>query len=72
MTVRVNPAADKFHDHLDACEQCRNKPFDLCPVGAALLIACVDCDCNPCCCDDPPRGEVIEEEDESEMGEGKE
>lgn len=28
---------DKFHAHLDACEQCRNHPFDLCPLGAAYL-----------------------------------
>ena len=26
-----------FHDHLDACEQCRNNPFALCPTGLKLL-----------------------------------
>jgi hypothetical protein len=26
-----------FHDHLDICERCRTKPFDLCKEGAALL-----------------------------------
>ncbi len=26
-----------FHVHLDACEQCREHPFDLCADGAALL-----------------------------------
>jgi hypothetical protein len=28
---------DAFHAHLDACEQCRNGPFNLCPRGATLL-----------------------------------
>lgn len=26
-----------FHDHLDACTQCRENPFALCTTGAALL-----------------------------------
>lgn len=26
-----------FHAHLDICEQCRERPFDLCRVGDALL-----------------------------------
>ncbi len=26
-----------FHDHLDVCEQCRNHPFSLCPVGEEIL-----------------------------------
>lgn len=26
-----------FHDHLDACERCRARPFDLCPEGARKL-----------------------------------
>lgn len=29
--------ADKFHAHLDACERCRTKPFNLCATGARLL-----------------------------------
>jgi len=29
---------DKFHEHLDKCEQCRNHPFDLCEIGQKLLI----------------------------------
>ena len=29
---------DKFHAHLDICSQCRNQPFNLCPIGARLLI----------------------------------
>ncbi len=28
---------DIFHNHLNICQQCRNNPFDLCPVGAKLL-----------------------------------
>jgi hypothetical protein len=30
---------DKFHAHLDRCHRCANEPFNLCPVGAALLTA---------------------------------
>ena len=44
--------ADAFHDHLDACEQCRENPFDLCEVGKPLLIACGEpaAPCTgPCC-----------------------
>ena len=26
-----------YHAHLDKCAQCRNHPFNLCPVGAKLL-----------------------------------
>lgn len=33
-----------FHDHLDACRQCEQHPFDLCPIGAALLVAEVQSD----------------------------
>jgi len=28
---------DRFHAHLDVCEQCREHPFDLCRVGGRLL-----------------------------------
>lgn len=28
-----------FHDHLDKCEQCREHPFDLCPIGQSLFLA---------------------------------
>lgn len=28
-----------FNDHLDACPQCRENPFDLCPTGGRLLVA---------------------------------
>ena len=27
----------KFHDHLDACTQCREHPFALCEIGAAFM-----------------------------------
>jgi hypothetical protein len=26
-----------FESHLDACRQCNNHPFDLCPIGKALI-----------------------------------
>ena len=29
--------ADAFHAHLDACQRCRDRPFDLCSSGALLL-----------------------------------
>jgi hypothetical protein len=27
----------RFHEHLDACQQCREHPFALCPTGNAFL-----------------------------------
>ncbi len=30
-------ASVDFHKHLDACRQCMNQPFNLCPKGTALL-----------------------------------
>jgi len=27
----------KFHEHLGDCRQCRDSPFELCPVGQRLL-----------------------------------
>lgn len=36
-TVDVAERRSYFHAHLGVCEQCRNHPFDLCPVGAVLL-----------------------------------
>ncbi len=27
----------KFHAHLDICQQCREHPLDLCPIGDGLL-----------------------------------
>lgn len=29
---------NKFHNHLDVCERCRNQPFNLCPLGQAALV----------------------------------
>ena len=28
-----------FHAHLDVCSRCRDRPFDLCAKGYALLVA---------------------------------
>lgn len=39
-------AGRKFHEaldtHLDECAQCRNNPFDLCQIGAILLVIAVN------------------------------
>lgn len=37
--MSIRDVAPAFHAHLDACERCRTKPFDLCAVGARLLEA---------------------------------
>jgi hypothetical protein len=34
----MTPDKWPFHKHLDKCEQCREHPFNLCPIGAFLLI----------------------------------
>lgn len=34
--------AEKFHAHLDACQQCEQRPFELCVVGAKLLKAAAE------------------------------
>lgn len=31
--------ADAFHAHLDVCMQCAKQPFQMCRVGASLLVA---------------------------------
>ncbi len=31
--------SEKFHEHVDGCERCRTKPFDLCELGGQLLLA---------------------------------
>jgi len=28
---------NRYHDHLDVCDQCREHPFDLCVTGLTLL-----------------------------------
>lgn len=38
--MKVDPT--RFHDHLDACRQCREHPFNLCATGARLLPLCVE------------------------------
>lgn len=32
---------ERFHKHLDECQQCREQPFNLCSLGADLLTRCV-------------------------------
>lgn len=32
-----DPDIAAFHEHLDACRQCREHPFDLCGPGTQLL-----------------------------------
>lgn len=34
--------ANIFHDHLDVCRQCREQPFNLCPIGEKALKAAID------------------------------
>lgn len=38
----MTASSDTFHAHLDACEQCRNEPFNLCPEGAKVLAESVE------------------------------
>jgi len=28
---------DRFHAHLDICDQCKNQPFNLCKLGKLYL-----------------------------------
>jgi hypothetical protein len=35
--TKENKFGAAFHAHLDACAQCREHPFDLCPTGSLLL-----------------------------------
>jgi Mn-dependent DtxR family transcriptional regulator len=37
MTDETLQRMDAFYDHLDACERCRERPFDPCQIGARLL-----------------------------------
>ena len=39
MRETLTDAHQAFHDHLDVCDRCAKNPFDLCPVGDALLAA---------------------------------
>ena len=31
------PIHNAFHDHLDACRQCADQPFNLCPDGEIII-----------------------------------
>jgi hypothetical protein len=33
----VTDAEEKFHNHLDVCQRCREEVFNLCPVGLRLI-----------------------------------
>lgn len=39
MGTERNVVSDGFHKHLDACQQCADHPFALCPTGSVLLRA---------------------------------
>lgn len=34
---KTDDPVQNFHKHLDACKQCRENPFSLCPTGSELL-----------------------------------
>lgn len=36
-----------FHDHLDVCRQCRERPFDLCPAGEKLFLEAISGEAKP-------------------------
>lgn len=38
-TTKTKTKADDFHAHLDACDRCRNQPFNLCNRGLWMLQA---------------------------------
>jgi len=40
--MSIPRAIKDFDDHLDACRQCREHPFELCRTGERLLGAGVD------------------------------
>lgn len=46
---------ERFHAHLDECDQCRNHPFALCAKGGPLLRATVDDSEVP----EPPEGTCV-------------
>lgn len=33
----IDTTADRFHAHLDVCQQCREHPFQLCAYGMVLI-----------------------------------
>ena len=49
------PLDGVYHQHLDKCSRCMNQPFNLCPLGAKLLVeefndACKDTPVPPGVC----------------------
>ena len=38
---------DRFHQHLDRCEQCREHPTNLCPLGQIILNAAMSTISSP-------------------------
>ena len=34
--------SEAFHAHLDDCTHCKSRPFDLCVVGQAIMLAIMD------------------------------
>lgn len=48
VTRRARPApVNAYHDHLDACTQCRDNPFGLCDTGKQLLRGATDASDRP-------------------------
>lgn len=37
-----SPKSDAFHAHLDECDRCRDRPFDLCVIGERKFEAAAD------------------------------
>lgn len=37
-STRGEANGDAYHEHLNTCKQCTDKPFDLCSIGRRLLI----------------------------------
>lgn len=34
---KIGVISDKFHAHIDDCDQCKNNPFDLCHEGQYII-----------------------------------
>lgn len=39
ITVEPEVSSNIYHEHLDVCQQCRERPFDMCEIGGAALSA---------------------------------
>jgi len=55
--------AQAFHDHLDQCPNCANRPFDLCDEGERLIREAVG-HCGHGHCNHPPKCTGTGEPDE--------